>query len=119
MYDHQRLDEIVYILRDSGVRVVFVSSPLFLEAINAKKAELPELEHIISIDEPPVAGVLSYRELIERGTERPAPLITRESSSVAVFIYTSGTTGRHKAGQTRHLDPGGHVGTLAGLFPVR
>lgn len=119
MYDHQRLDEIVYILRDSGVRVVFVSSPLFLEAINAKKAELPELEHIISIDEPPVAGVLSYRELIERGTERPAPLITPKSSSVAAFIYTSGTTGRPKGVKLSHSNLASNVSALERVFPVR
>lgn len=119
MYDHQRLDEIVYILRDSGSRAVLISSPLLLEAITARKAELPDLEFIISIDEPPIAGVLSYRELIDRGTENPSPIITPKASSVAAFIYTSGTTGRPKGVKLSHLNLASNVSALERVFPVR
>lgn len=119
MYDHQRLDEIVYILRDSGARAVFISSPLLLEAIIARKAELPELGFIISIDEPPMLGVLSYSELIDRGTEQPSPIITPKASSVAAFIYTSGTTGRPKGVRLSHLNLASNVSALERVFPVR
>lgn len=119
MYDHQRLDEIVYILRDSGSRAVLISSPLLIEAIEARRAELPELEFIISIDEPPMAGALSYSELIDRGTEAPSAIITPKASSVAAFIYTSGTTGRPKGVKLSHLNLASNVSALERVFPVR
>jgi long-chain acyl-CoA synthetase len=93
-------DEIAYIYRDSGAKVV-ISSLEYWPKIQSAQARSPEMETVILIDRVVPAGTLSYQALLA-GSE---PLDTIEETSddeVAVLIYTSGTTGRPKGVMHTH-----------------
>ncbi|MBX6366044.1 MAG: AMP-binding protein, partial [Gemmatimonadetes bacterium] len=58
-----------FVLRDSGARAIFVSTPEQLAKVREVWAELPGLERAIVFDDAPTDGerVLTWRELLERG----------------------------------------------------
>jgi long-chain acyl-CoA synthetase len=102
-------DEAVFIVRDSGSRVLIAES-----AEQAAMVAEAELTHIIIIDADPgaagTAGGLSMAELERRGAAALAEdpgLVDRAIERVrpdqlATLIYTSGTTGRPKGVELLH-----------------
>lgn len=97
--------QLAQILMDAGALWVFVSSAEQLEKIQAAAATLKGgLARIVVFDEaPPASGVVSLRELLERGRARqdPEPEFRRRArearpEDMATLIYTSGTTGQPK-----------------------
>lgn len=99
-------NQIAYILRDSGARVVFVSTREQLAKVLEIRAEVPSLERVVAFDPPDgtqnaehFADVLNDgKRRIEAGeTENFRELAMRvERDDVATLIYTSGTTGDPK-----------------------
>ncbi|MFE7215621.1 class I adenylate-forming enzyme family protein [Streptomyces sp. NPDC057611] len=91
--------EWVWILNNSGARVVLVSEP-FLEAIADHRSELETVEHIIVIgDSRP--GVRGYEDLLG-GARAVTPDVKVGDDDVAWLLYTSGTTGFPKGAQLTH-----------------
>ncbi|MFE6689951.1 AMP-dependent synthetase/ligase [Streptomyces sp. NPDC057743] len=118
VYPSTNADETAFILADSGSRVLIAENAAQLAKARAKRAELPELAHVVVIDETdaqlaeddPEGWVLSLAELEKRGTayleqhpecvkERVAAL---RADQLATLIYTSGTTGRPKGVRLAH-----------------
>ncbi len=101
---------VLYILRDAGVRVLFVSTKEQLAKILEIRGELPALEHIILFDDGPVPhGVESFRAFLLQGEasvdrhpawEAEARLASPDD--LATLIYTSGTTGTPKGVMLTH-----------------
>lgn len=95
-------DEVSYILKLSGCRVLIMECPEYHARILPFLKNLPELEHLISWDNN--MGLLSLKELQKLGAEAlnhsPKILEKREAqvtpSDLANLIFTSGTTGHHK-----------------------
>ncbi|WBB75353.1 long-chain fatty acid--CoA ligase [Micromonospora sp. WMMD1128] len=102
----------VYILADSGSRVLFAEDPG--QAAKIAGAELPALTHVVLLDgtPDPAAGVpqLTLAELEDRGAAALAAepglidtLVTAIGPDhLATLIYTSGTTGRPKGVELLH-----------------
>ncbi|MGW0640761.1 AMP-dependent synthetase/ligase [Streptomyces badius] len=116
VYPSTHADETVYILSDSGSRVIFVENAVQLDKVASDLERLPGLGHAILFDPgadlPQVKGleVLSLAELEKRGTafmdEHPdavgETVRAIEREQLATLIYTSGTTGRPKGVRLVH-----------------
>lgn len=100
------LDALRHRLVDSGARF------LICDAEGAAKIErirhqLPDLEHIICIDEERAQGA-TFASRLERYSEVFMPVRTR-SDDPALIIYTSGTTGPSKGALHAHRALLGHL----------
>ncbi|GGP73598.1 AMP-dependent synthetase/ligase [Streptomyces melanogenes] len=112
IYPQTNAEESAYILGDSESRVLFAENAAQLAKARERRAELPELQHVVVFDaagaEPaegdPEGWVLTLAELEARGTayleKHPDAIKERiaaiTSTQLATLIYTSGTTGRPK-----------------------
>jgi long-chain acyl-CoA synthetase len=105
IYATQALDQVAYILADSGARVLFVDTPAVAERL--RQAAIP-LEPIVF--DAPSDAAQSLHALIARGRALHAAdpgALDRTADSLgaadlAVLIYTSGTTGQPKGVMLTH-----------------
>jgi len=76
-------------------RVLVTTAELYRRRITGIREGLPELEHVLLVDEDDVPGTASYRLLMEAA---PADYVTpaTDPESVALLHFTSGTTGTPK-----------------------
>ncbi|WP_326582846.1 AMP-binding protein [Streptomyces sp. NBC_00481] len=114
VYPQTNAEESAYILSDSSSRVLIAEDAAQLAKAREKKAELPELTHVVVIDTEGADlsedWVLSLAELEKRGAaylEKKPDLITEKVGAItkdqlATLIYTSGTTGRPKGVRLPH-----------------
>ncbi|OON80838.1 AMP-dependent synthetase/ligase [Streptomyces tsukubensis] len=112
VYPSTNAEESTFILSDSGSRVLIAEDAGQLAKARDRRADLPELRHVVVIDAAdvteddgdPEGWVLTLAELEERGAAELAknPGLIEErvaaitSDQLATLIYTSGTTGRPK-----------------------
>ncbi len=112
-----RTDAIEYRLKDSGAKVVITDTE-HRAMVESIREQLPELEHIIDVDD---SGSNGYKSLLEKSSDQYTPVRTR-ADDPAFLIYTSGTTGPPKGALGAHR---GLLGTLPGFemsqnfFPVK
>ncbi|OWA03726.1 long-chain fatty acid--CoA ligase [Streptomyces sp. CS113] len=114
VYPQTNADESAYILSDSESRVLIAEDAAQLAKAREKKAELPNLTHVVVVD---AAGadtsedwVLTLDDLERRGAARleQEPQLIKErvgaltKDQLATLIYTSGTTGRPKGVRLPH-----------------
>ncbi|QYX80094.1 AMP-dependent synthetase/ligase [Streptomyces akebiae] len=114
VYPQTNAEESAYILADSSSRVLIAEDAAQLAKAREKKAELPELTHVVVIDTEGADlsedWVLSLAELEKRGAaylEKKPDLIKEKVGAItkdqlATLIYTSGTTGRPKGVRLPH-----------------
>ncbi|MEV5318262.1 AMP-dependent synthetase/ligase [Streptomyces sp. NPDC052687] len=113
IYPQTNADESAFILADSGSRVLIAENAEQLAKAREKRAELPELTHVVVIDPAGVETgdwVLTLDELQARGAarlEKDPELIEQRVGAItkdqlATLIYTSGTTGRPKGVRLPH-----------------
>ncbi|MEU4996296.1 AMP-dependent synthetase/ligase [Streptomyces sp. NPDC021622] len=112
VYPQTNAEESTYILADSGSRVLIAENAEQLAKAREKRAELPELKHVVVIDtegaEPvdgdPDGWLLTLADLEARGAahleKNPEAVKERIAAitkdQLATIIYTSGTTGKPK-----------------------
>ena len=100
-------EQTLYLLRDSGARVIFVSSHDHLRKLNGIKDQCA-IERIVLMDDGPIPpGVIAMQRLMENGPgARDAAFDTRALAvapdDLATIIYTSGTTGTPKGAMLTH-----------------
>ena len=91
--------EVSYILRDAGTKAVFVPTTFrkfdYADMIARHRAELPALEHVITV-RGAAAGATAFEDLLGEGEGRPLDLPEVDPNAVKLIMYTSGTTGRPK-----------------------
>ena len=97
--------QVGYILKDSGAKIICVSTEKQLEKCLSIRDEVPTLEQIIIFDaiegETP-DGVIHFAEVCElTGDEIDSDL---REDDVATIIYTSGTTGNPKGVMLTHAN---------------
>ncbi|WP_053750782.1 AMP-dependent synthetase/ligase [Streptomyces sp. MMG1533] len=113
IYPQTNAEESAFILSDSGSKVLFAENAEQLAKAREKRAELPDLTHVVVIDAAGVETgdwVLTLAELEQRGAaylEKNPDLIKEKVGAItkdqlATLIYTSGTTGRPKGVRLPH-----------------
>jgi len=121
IYPSLPANQILYILKDSGVRIVVASNQTQAEKVLAVRADAPELQHVVVMDDAAVFGtqtLSSVREVGRRALALDKDLIRRRAATVrpddlATLIYTSGTTGDPKGVMLTHANIGSNVATCA------
>ena len=102
--------QVAYILRDAGCRVVFCSNREQLDKVRSIRHELPSIEHVIVFDDG-VAGAeersFADFEAVGRAAVGQYPgweaaARRAEPADLATLIYTSGTTGDPKGVMLSH-----------------
>ncbi len=101
-------NQIAYILKDAGVRAIFVENALQYDKINEIRSDVPTLEMIFSYEA--LSGVTTYDELLREGKifldknpkafEQSMKEIDPEKT--CSLVYTSGTTGEPKGVMLNH-----------------
>ncbi|MDB4951757.1 MAG: long-chain acyl-CoA synthetase [Gemmatimonadetes bacterium] len=120
LYPTLPANQVAYILRDSGAKVAFVSTPAQLAKVLEVRGELPELKAVVCFDAPgsAVPGVRRFAEVLEEGRKeieagratsfrQRAAEVRRDD--VATLIYTSGTTGNPKGVMLTHFNLASNV----------
>ncbi|MEU8790718.1 AMP-dependent synthetase/ligase [Streptomyces sp. NPDC048643] len=113
VYPQTNAEESAFILSDSASRVLLAEDAAQLAKARDKRADLPELGHVVVIDGEGVESddwVLTLADLEKRGAaylEKHPELIKERVGAItadqlATLIYTSGTTGRPKGVRLPH-----------------
>ncbi|MFI7348057.1 AMP-dependent synthetase/ligase [Streptomyces sp. NPDC049936] len=114
VYPQTNADESAYILSDSESRVLIAEDAAQLAKAREKRAELPELTHVVVIDatgaDTTEDWILTLDELERSGAARletDPELVTKRvgaltKDQLATLIYTSGTTGKPKGVRLPH-----------------
>ncbi|MFL6239851.1 MAG: AMP-binding protein [Actinomycetes bacterium] len=109
--------EVRHIVRESGARLMVVAESFGrlrpLEALEAVRADLPSLEHVVSVGRGSPAGTTSWREFA-MGSPYDAPA-TVDPSTPALVAYTSGTTAAPKGVVHTHSSIGAEIRQLAAM----
>ncbi|XMN09106.1 AMP-dependent synthetase/ligase [Streptomyces griseobrunneus] len=118
VYPSTNAEESAFILADSESRILIAEDAEQLAKARERRAELPDLAHVIVIDpagvEPaegdPEGWIITLADLEARGNEllaKTPDAVTERVSAItadqlATLIYTSGTTGRPKGVRLPH-----------------
>jgi len=110
MYEKERTRAWQYIITDSTVKVLIVSSQEIYDKVKGFLKEIPTLEKIFIID---ADGENSLKALENAGAKNPVQPIIPNPDDIAVVIYTSGTTGDPKGvllshGNLTYVSRGGY-----------
>lgn len=97
--------QVSYILKDSGSKVICVSTESQLKKVLSIRDDVPSLEHIIVFD--PIEGeipegVTEFEAICKSTGETPDN--TTSEDDIATIIYTSGTTGNPKGVMLTHAN---------------
>ena len=117
--------QVLYILKDSGAKAVFVSNAAQAAKIEAIRAQAPDLSHVVLMDEGDVGGTIGLKAVCEQGRrvlEKDPGAVRRRAAErtegdVATIIYTSGTTGEPKGVMLTHGNLVSNVIAGAKVFP--
>lgn len=101
MYEAELIHIWEYIIKDSALKVLFVSKPEIYEKIKDFPSRIPTLEKIYLI---PGEGKGTMSELEKTGETKPVKSIYPKPEDVAALIYTSGTTGSPKGVLLMHMN---------------
>lgn len=96
-------EQIAHQLRNSGASVI-VCEPRFLEAITAARRQVPQVEHVVVLDEHDHPGTRSWSSVLAAGDECRGGWTPDDADldDIATLIYTSGTTGPSKGVELSH-----------------
>jgi len=110
--------ELAFILRDAGVKILFVGKE-FVELANAFRKDVQGIEKFILLDGSPQADWLerrNYEEILAGAKPVHADFMSVEEDSVAELFYTSGTSANPKGVMLTHRNVYLHAMSVALAF---
>ncbi len=94
-------EDMVYVLSEAEVKVVFVANAEIHERFKEAFTQIPTLKTVWSFDVIP--GVKNWKELTAKNLQPDASVMARiKPETLATIIYTSGTTGNPKGVMLTH-----------------
>ncbi|HEY3040695.1 MAG TPA: long-chain fatty acid--CoA ligase [Pyrinomonadaceae bacterium] len=129
IYTTQAVDQVRYILTDSGARAIFISNRKLFKHVSKALEGLDFLERIIFFDEAAgddIERSTALESLERKGQERSlnkpaaftAYLKAIRPDDLATIIYTSGTTGEPKGVMLTHSNFISNVLSITGGLPI-
>ena len=118
MYESQLLKEWEYIVRDSGTKVLLVSTQEIYDKVKSLTKSVDSLERVLFFegDETHEDSVATH---MEEGRKHPVENEHPKPDDLAGFIYTSGTTGNPKGVLLSHKNTTFNVGAVTELELLR
>jgi len=118
MYEHQLEADWEYILRDSGAKLLLVSTRSIYDKTKVWPDKLDALEGVFCMALPR-DDAASFGALEAAGRENPVPSKDDiDPESICGFIYTSGTTGKPKGVLLSHGNFTSNVNAMHQIFPM-
>ena len=114
MYEAELVTTWRYIIKDSGVKLLFLSKPEVMEKFSEVRDDLPGLSKVIMIEGE---GPDTMAALESKGREKPVPSVKPDTDDIAVLIYTSGTTGEPKGVLLSHGNFSSNAIDAGSCFP--
>ena len=116
IYFNESLDRLVYIMNDSGARIVFTSGQAQTQKIAECRDRITALEHVIAV--APLSDlsgeILRYETLIATAGDADIAEYRKRAAEISpsqllTIIYTSGTTGEPKGVMLSHANLSSNV----------
>jgi long-chain acyl-CoA synthetase len=125
VYFHESAERLIYIMKDSGARVVFTSGEEQARLVAECRARLPELQHVISaaVSADLKGDNVRYERLIETAGDAEVEEYGQNvagltAGQLATIIYTSGTTGEPKGVMLSHANLSSNALSSSGEFDM-
>jgi long-chain acyl-CoA synthetase len=129
IYTTQAVEQVRYILEDSGARLIFVSGRKVFKHARAGIETVKTLEGMVFFDADAAGefeGAITLEDLEGRGRERErldpnaytAMMNAVRHDEIATIIYTSGTTGEPKGVMLTHDNFLSNILSIAGALPI-
>jgi long-chain acyl-CoA synthetase len=115
IYQTSSPEQIQYVCSDAEAKVAIVETA-FLEQFKKAKEDLPQLEHLITLDGE--GGTMTYEELVASDPDFDDSVADEVApDDLLTLIYTSGTTGPPKGVQLTHRNLMSLVSSIDDMIP--